>query len=459
VDVRVLIIAPYAPERCGIASYAVQLAAGLRREGHHVEVLSREPSAADHHADLHTWRGVLRALTLSRRFDRTIIELRPDLLFPTLHRDAFIAHYPWVALLLSLGGGVELVVHQAPYEALSGAAGPGGRLMRAMWHWLVRLPRATFVHTPWERAQLTAATGASPERIGILDHGRSFMAHTRATPAEARVGLGLRDDRFRFLCIGFLQASKGFDRAVAAVSRLPSARVHLHVVGSMRVRTPDVEAHAEDLRCLVVATPGASLHEGFVTDELFDRWILACDAVVLPYRETWSSGVLERAKLHGKPAIVTDVGGIRDQATRSTRLVRDDEELCAAMAELAGVQAGAKTLAAGRWEGGDLREIAMEHVRRRADRLREAYAGRTSRRGLIGGAAGDHADAMAARIAQLEREVAGLRRSIDPGPAGLNGELVRPVATRAEERPSRRRRPVANGTQPGRPEPSHPPDP
>src|SRR5262249_19121097 len=150
-DVRVLIISPYAPERCGIGAYTVQLAASLRREGHHVEVLSREPSAAEHHADLHTWRGMLRAPALPRRFDRTIIEFYPDLLFRSLSRNRFMAHYPWVALLLARGHGVELVVHEAPYEALRKALGVRGQTARAMWRTLVRLPRATLVHTAWER--------------------------------------------------------------------------------------------------------------------------------------------------------------------------------------------------------------------------------------------------------------------------------------------------------------------
>ena len=40
-------------------------------------------------------------------------------------------------------------------------------------------------------------------------------------------------------------------------------------------------------------------------DEEFDRWIGAADAVVLPYRRAWSSGVLARAHALGTPAIVS----------------------------------------------------------------------------------------------------------------------------------------------------------
>src|SRR5439155_1638232 len=120
-DVRVLILSPYPPDRCGIASYTVQVAATLRREGHTVDVVSPLPSAARHFADYsHTVRGVLRVLAMSRRADRTVIEFFPDLLFRSLRRNQFIRQRPAAALLFSLGHNVEQVVHEAPYRNLHG---------------------------------------------------------------------------------------------------------------------------------------------------------------------------------------------------------------------------------------------------------------------------------------------------------------------------------------------------
>ena len=46
---------------------------------------------------------------------------------------------------------------------------------------------------------------------------------------------------------------------------------------------------------------------------MFDRWIVAADTVVLPYRHIWSSSVAERAALFGRPVIATRVGGLADQ--------------------------------------------------------------------------------------------------------------------------------------------------
>jgi glycosyltransferase involved in cell wall biosynthesis len=374
-DVRVLILSPYPPDRCGIASYTVQVAATLRKEGHAVEVVSPQPSAAQHSADYaRSVGGVLRVLAMSRRSDRTVIEFFPDLLFRSLSRNQFVRQWPAVALLLGLGRRVELVVHEAPYRNLRGRRDLKGRVGRAMWRALVSLPDATFVHTAWERQQLVEATGVSADRIRLLSHGESFLRRAEPDRAQARRELGLDDGDFHFLSIGFLQPHKGFDRAMRALAGLPGDRVRLDVVGSVRVQTPEVEVHVETLRHLAGDEPRIALHEGYVSDELFDRWIVACDALVLPYREIWSSGVLERAKLYGRPAIVSDAGGLGDQADASTRVVHDDRGLRSAMAELAGVALPGPDAAAA--EGPALAYLdAVELVQQRAAALRERAEG------------------------------------------------------------------------------------
>ena len=50
------------------------------------------------------------------------------------------------------------------------------------------------------------------------------------------------------------------------------------------------------LRGLARQTPGAELREGYLGDEDFDRWVVASDALVLPYRAGWSSNVMERGR-------------------------------------------------------------------------------------------------------------------------------------------------------------------
>jgi glycosyltransferase involved in cell wall biosynthesis/2-polyprenyl-3-methyl-5-hydroxy-6-metoxy-1,4-benzoquinol methylase len=381
-DVRVLILSTYPPDRCGIASYTVQVAATLRREGHRVEVISPQPSAGRYWADYsHTMRGVVRALRLSRQFDRTLVEFFPDLLFRPSGRNALTRRWSfarrWIAVaaLFRLGRHVQVVMHEAPYQDLVGRTDWRGRVGRVLWRRLVTLPETTSVHTAWERRRVAESVGVDESRIQIVDHGAAFLKRAEPDRELARRELGLAAGQFHFLSIGFLQPHKGFDRAMRGLIQLDADRARLHVVGSVRVPSSEVVAHVEELRRLAVAgSPRITLHEQYVSDELFDRWIVACDAVVLPYRDIWSSGVLERAKLYGRPAIVSDVGGLRDQADPSTRVVRDDAELVNAMAELASErprQTGMESVPM-ETEGEPLTHAdAMETLRQRAAELRE----------------------------------------------------------------------------------------
>jgi SAM-dependent methyltransferase len=72
------------------------------------------------------------------------------------------------------------------------------------------------------------------------------------------------------------------------------------------------------------------------SDEEFDRWIVASDAVLLPYREIWSSGVLERARILDRRVIAAPAGGLVEQVRPDDMIVSDDVELANAIAELVG---------------------------------------------------------------------------------------------------------------------------
>ena len=99
------------------------------------------------------------------------------------------------------------------------------------------------------------------------------------------------------------------------------------MVGSVRDPSTENEAHAARLRVLCEATERATFVERFLSDQDFDRWVAAADRLVLPYRVSWSSGVLARAHALGTPAIVMDVGGLAQQAGPHDTVVRSDQEL------------------------------------------------------------------------------------------------------------------------------------
>ncbi len=138
--------------------------------------------------------------------------------------------------------------------------------------------------------------------------------------------------------MGSSKNHKGFDRAIKAFAAVAPEQASLHVVGSVRVEVPELVDHANELERLADSVPNAYLHRRFVGDEEFDRWIIAADTIVLPYREIWSSGVLERAKLYERPVIASRVGGLADQIAQGSELFSDDAELITAMRHRLGLE-------------------------------------------------------------------------------------------------------------------------
>jgi hypothetical protein len=120
--------------------------------------------------------------------------------------------------------------------------------------------------------------------------------------------------------------------------KLEKSSLRLDIVGEMRVWTPEHEEYVKLLEKYAASDRRIHLHQGYVSDEQFDRWLVAADTVVLPYREIWSSGVVERAELYDRPVIVTDVGGIVEQVRVGSRVIHDPVGLAGAMAKASGAE-------------------------------------------------------------------------------------------------------------------------
>jgi glycosyltransferase involved in cell wall biosynthesis len=192
------------------------------------------------------------------------------------------------------------------------------------------------VHTKLERRDFAEAFNISPDRVRIASQGANLIRRTCDDRATARTALGLPAKPTLLLAIGFLSPHKGFDRAMHAFAALRPTGARLYVVGSVFRDDPASRSHLIKLRRLAAKTHGAELREGYLEDEDFDRWIVASDALVLPYRGGWSSNVLERGLLYGRPVIMSRVGGMAEQGAGRAivKLVDDDADLVNAMSEI-----------------------------------------------------------------------------------------------------------------------------
>ncbi len=364
---RILMVSPYPPARDGIANYAIQEVKRLRAEGNDVEVLSPGPSAAHHHLDLQGVRGAVALGRRARGYDRLIVQYHPAIFLPpnptpSQRTKVYLA----LAGAFRAAGHVEVRVHEFPHAGTETASERFAA--RQMWAAVDLIS----MHTEQERSEFAAAFGIAPKRVQLAVHGEHFERRTSLDRGAARERLGLPVEGFMFLSIGFVQPHKGFDRAVRAFAGLGEHGCRLDVVGSIRVEDTEYVAYVDELRALVDATDGAHLHESYVSDAEFDIWIVAADAVVLPYRLIWSSGVGERAEMYQRQVIASRIGGLGDQLSEHAILVDDDAALAAAMRSVAGLDSGARQT--GGWPTTG-RAAVMAEIQARAARRRPTYSG------------------------------------------------------------------------------------
>jgi len=313
---KILVVSSYPPRPCGVGAYTRDQVARLRTEGHEVTVLSPLDGEGEERAAFIGGLAFRRAARLAPGFDRIVVHFQPSLYYAP--RRPFSKMITSVSLwwLVGRGPNVELLVHEADPPELWR---PDYFILRLAFK---RAGRVWF-HTEAERAALERDYRVRV-RAGVMPHVVAPVSRVRPSKEEARRRLGIDGEGSILVCAGFLQRSKGFDRALEAFAAARRGGGRLFLVGSVREPTTETLDYARGLADRSRELPGVAMIERFVSDEEFDLWVIAADELLLPYRRSWSSGVLARAHALGTPSIVTRVGGLGEQVG-PTDVVVDDE--------------------------------------------------------------------------------------------------------------------------------------
>ncbi len=312
-----VVISTFPPDQCGVARYAEQQCAAMERAGS-VRRLRAERRGPFYRASPLLF---LRAMAGTSSRETIIVHWNR---FLYVSGRTWTRFFIWLSLGLMLRGrDVTVIFHDPDFAPV-----PAGRarILVRRWlddplrDWVWATGRGSYLfHTTWERNQFsgTFRSEAKAETVrlksDLVDHRASFVPAVPYDRAQARSHLGLGLDGCVFLCIGFLVEHKGFERAIEAFGcSEAAAQGRLYVVGS-RGPAADRGGYVGGLRALAEGTAGVELVEGFVSDEEFDTWVIASDAVVCPYAAASSSGVVARAQVLGRTVIASGVGGLRDQ--------------------------------------------------------------------------------------------------------------------------------------------------
>lgn len=309
-----MVTGEYPPLHGGVGDFTHALGRALMELGVNVHVLT-SAKAASKSAQTETeplvsavvrrwsWLSLLQLRGLARA-------LRLDVLNLQYQAAAFGLSAPIHFLPRVAGVPVVVTFHDLRIPYLFPKA---GRLRPAAVSYLARTADGVIVTDPADEAALRRR--GSVARLTRIPIGSNIAPTPPAgyEPAVWRQRLGLDANDFLLGYFGFLNASKGVDTLISALAVLVNdrkARVRLVLIGgragSSDVTDPDFDAQLErqigryDLNERIVRT-------GFVTATEVSAHLLACDAVVLPYRDgaSWRRGSLLAALAHGCAVITT----------------------------------------------------------------------------------------------------------------------------------------------------------
>jgi glycosyltransferase involved in cell wall biosynthesis len=321
--------------------YTVGLAAGLLENGCEVGLLTR-----DHDIEFGEEPGAMRAFVADRLGPRVrhwelggrvreigrLPEIRrlrgevaawgPDV----VHAQDSITHDP----RLALAGGwpwdrYALTVHDpVPHP---GDLQPS-RAASARRRYLRRHATLLFAHSVGMGAELRGL-GDARGAVEVIPHG---LEPTEPRPLPARPSL---------LFFGRIAHYKGLDTLLEAMPLVWDRRPDVTLTVAGNGTLPQLPALADER---------VTLRHEHVPEAAVPGLFEASTAVVLPYRQASQSGVGAEAKRFGRPAIVTDVGGLPELIDASSgRLVapEDPAALAAAILEVVDTPGLAARLAAG----------------------------------------------------------------------------------------------------------------
>lgn len=361
---RVLFITgEYPPRIGGVGDHVVRLAAAITARGWACHVATESRSASDLDVRVHAAGSTLPLQAVIDTL-RVVRRVRPNVVHLHYQAGAFARPGEMVGLarlLPSMAGPSRLAVtfHDLHRPYLFPKA---GRLREAVVRGLGR-GADTAIYVDEVDRRRAVAEGYGEANSHWIPAGPTIEPPTDGGDRRAaRTVLDLDSDAFIVGFFGFRQRSKGIEVLAHAMRRTELAGPGMRLVLMGAAGPPTNARRAEPAVPLSTFDGMRLVDTGEQRPEVISRWLMACDAIALPFLDGLSArrGSFMNAVAHGVPVVTTvpPVQGTVDVGADEVAFVvpGDAAGLAAALAEIRDNSARRRQLAQGS------RAIASRHT-------------------------------------------------------------------------------------------------
>lgn len=178
-----------------------------------------------------------------------------------------------------------------------------------------RLTAHIFVHTEKMKSELIREYGMLENRVTVIPFGvNNAVRHSSLTPNEAKQQLGIRSSERTILFFGNIKPYKGLECLAEAFQQILSRDRDYRMIIAGRAEEGDkywsaIKGALNDQ--IVKGT--VLLRAEYIPDDETEIYFKAADVLALPYKYIYESGVLFLGFSFGLPAVVADVGSLREE--------------------------------------------------------------------------------------------------------------------------------------------------
>jgi D-inositol-3-phosphate glycosyltransferase len=172
-----------------------------------------------------------------------------------------------------------------------------------------------FVHTEKMKSELIEEFGVKGSAVRVIPFGiYNVLPDTDLTPREAKRKLGVESEERTVLFFGRIAPYKGLEYLLAAFEKVHARNPNYRLIIAGEPMKGYEQYMAELLRTIDRGPYRDRVIQKllFISDEETELYFKAADALVLPYKGIFQSGVLFVGFTYGLPAIGADVGSFRE---------------------------------------------------------------------------------------------------------------------------------------------------